>query len=561
VIQASPENQLPDKNSVVVGELLAYQIILWAGVIFMMSTLLFWLTIPIGAYQFWVGLVIALYLGKNIAQNDGVWIKGFMSLVGAAIICALSTEWFFDFSGDGQEYHLPAILALAGGWNPFMDTRLAEWNPAFKEAITSGIYVQHYSKGAWILAAATYRATGLLEGAKMWNLLYPLAVFLLSVITLRRLALGRFLSFGLAAVVALNPVILYQFDSFYVDGQLASMYTLVILVSLEYLRRPASYKLLLIILCLVVLANLKFTGLVYGGLLVVGISGLAWLLKMREGLKRYTLATSVAMVMAVTWAGYQPYITNTLQQGHPFYPALGREDGRNVQWHTASPEFLAMNRVEKLVRSLFASSSGDMEIPQFKMPLSLDRQEIYTYFTADVKYGGFGPMFGGVLILLLLMLPFLLSAGAPVAPVALGVMVVLTALPNPEAWWARLSPQIWLLAPLLILPAAYVKLAWIRRFGFAVMILLLMNVAVIVAAHLGRSIQKNVDYRHQIRVLSMGGDPPIRVQIPLRFRLVTEWRLHRHGVAYTLVDQIDCQRSLHFSYPEANRSAACLNNK
>lgn len=539
------------------GEVLAWMIILWAGMTLVLTAFLLWIGQSVSGSALWLGLAVALWATRKLVPDRRVWLPAVLGLAAASTFGTFALEWLYDFSGDGQEYHLPGILALAQGWNPFHSPQLAVWNPGFESGVTSGIYIQHYAKGAWLLAAATFRGSGLLEGSKIWNLLYPLATLLVAQAFLRRMGLTRVWSWGLAFAVAANPVSVYQLPSFYVDGQLASLFTLVLLFSLDYFRQPATRTLFLVAVSLVLLVNIKFTGLVYAVFLAAGLAGGAWLWKKRVGLRAYFLMTGMALLVAVIGVGYQPYITNTLQQGHPFYPALGREDGRNVQWRSAPPAFLAMNRVEKMAYSLSSRSSGSSGMPVWKIPFSLDKQELYAFFAVDAHYGGFGPWFGGML-LMLLGLPWMLRSRASRLVAGVGLLVILTGLLNPEAWWARLSPQFWLVLPLLIVIAVLNQATWLRRGAAVVLIALVVNTLMVGAANWGRAIQKNLAFRNQLAPLSAAPEAGVRVKIPLRFRLVTEYRLLGRGIDYRLASSLNCSQPLLFSYPESNRSVACI---
>jgi hypothetical protein len=542
------------------GEVLAWAIILCAGATLLLTALFLWIGQPVSGASLWLGLAVALWASWTLAPERRVWWPAMLGLVAITTFGAFALEWLYDFSGDGQEYHLPGILALAQGWNPFYAPRLAEWNPGFESGVTSAIYIQHYAKGAWLLAAATFRGSGLLEGAKIWNLLYPLAALLVAQALLRRMGLACAWSWGLAFAIAANPVSIYQLPSFYVDGQLAALFTLVLLFSLDYLRRPALRTLFLLAASLVLLVNIKFTGLVYAVALVFGLAAGAWLWKKSAGLRAYAGMACMALAVAVMGVGYQPYVTNTLQQGHPFYPAVGREDGRNVQWRSAPPRFLAMNRVEKAAYSMGSRSSGSSGMPVWKIPFSLDRQELYAFFTTDVRYGGFGPWYGGLLLLALIGLPWMLRSPASLMVAGVGLLVMVTGLLNPEAWWARLSPQFWLALPFLLVIAALNPALRLRRGASLVLVALVLNVLLVGAVNWGRAMQKNLAYRDQLAQLSAASTGGLAVDIPLRFRLVTEHRLRSRGIDYRLADTLNCSQPVLFSYPESNRSVACRQN-
>lgn len=538
-----------------VGELMAGMIIIWAFAVVSLGAGLLWLGVPLTGWAFWTGMAVALAAGRQLAPVAGQWLPAAGVLVAATLVGGGVLEWLYDLSGDGQQYHLPAILALADGWNPFHQPRLGVWRPEFASGVTTGIYIDHYAKGAWLLAAATYRATGLLEAAKVWNLLYPIAVALAARAALGRLGLAPAWSWALALAVAANPVVLYQLTSFYVDGQLASLFSLLLLFSACYLWQGGRSALLLAAMSLALLINIKFTGLVYGVALSAGLCLVAWIARLRR-VRVYALACAAAGLFALLVVGWQPYVTNTVHKGHPFYPAVGREDGQNVQWRAAPAAFLAQHRAEKLVRSLYARSSNSRALPQWKIPFSVDRNELFVFFTTDARYGGFGPWFGGVLTASLLLGLFARSRRSTILVFGVAGWIVLTSLINPEAWWARLSAQIWLIAPLALLVAARSRVAWVRYAGAALTGALLLNALLVAGLHGSRALEKNRIFRSQLAQLKTLPTPAL--QLPLEFRLVTTDRLDRLAIPYRLSARLACAQPKAFSFPEAAGMKMCV---
>jgi len=353
---------------------------------------------------------------------------------------------FTTSAATAKWYHLPAILALADGWNPYKFPQLGEWNAGFEREIgnvpSAAIYVQHYAKGVWIVAAAAYRATGLLEVAKVVNLLYLLAAYVFAAGFLRRLGLSRLWVHGLSLATAANPVILYQTPSFFVDGQVAALFTLLVLLSLEYFRAQRLQVLVLLAACVVLLANVKFTGVVYAVALGGGFVLLHWLQGARQIVGRYAAIGAFSAVVAIALVGYQPYVTNFRLHGNPFYPVLDRDQAADTAMagqfeHWAPPAFMAMGRLEKLTRSLLAESGDAESMPRWKVPFSVAKRELYIFFNTEPRYGGFGPLFGSVLWVTLLV--FMVAARAierrvRVVGAVVALLMALTALLNPEAW-------------------------------------------------------------------------------------------------------------------------------
>jgi hypothetical protein len=555
-----------------VAELVAFQAVIWPFATLTLTTLLFWIGIPIGPYHLWAALLLSLAAGRYLAGDWKSWFTATIWLAVATLIGGAALGWLYDFSGDGQWYHLPGVLALAEGWNPFLAPQLGQWSVGFEQELTNAaIYVQHYAKGVWIVAAAVYKATGLLEAAKVFNLLFALATYLLAAVFLGRLGLSRMWAHMLALTVALNPVTLYQMASFFVDGQLASLCTLLIVLSLDYFKNENRTRtLILMAACVILLANVKFTGVVYAICLGGGLTVLAWLKGRRAESRRYAVAGIVSVLLAIVVMGYQPYVTNFLQQGNPFYPAVGRDEAANAategQFDIWAPsEFLAMGRVEKLARSLLAESSAAKSMPQWKLPFTLaNKGELYIFFNTEPRYGGFGPLFGSILLSVLVLYVLVRRAVKPKVwgmGAGLAVLIFLSVLPNPEAWWARLAPQLWLVPVILLTALALGASKWPRRIAATLVLLLLGNSTLVAGLNWGRAVEKNLSFRGQMDNLQIiSPSDPLEITIDPRFRMITEHRLLTHSIPYRLVEKPSCTRPFHFSYPNRPapaQAAAC----
>lgn len=551
-----------------IAELIALQIVGWSFTTLALTALLFWAGIPIGPYHLWAALLLFLTIGSRFAADWRSWLTATIWLAVVTVAGSAALEWLYDFTGDGQLYHLPGILALAQGWNPFHASRLVEWNPAFLQMLPwtdinypTYVYVQHYAKGSWIVAAAAYRGMGLLEAAKLFTLLYMMAVYLTALPFLRRLGLSRGWSYLLAAAAAANPVVLYQLSSFFIDGEIASLFALLLLSSLDYFRRPRRHALFLVGACIVLLVNVKFTGAVFAAALVGGLGILAWFHARRADVARYAAIGATSLLVGVTFIGYQPYVTNFVQHGHPFYPALRGDGGRDVLWHSAPAQFMAMNPVEKQVRSLFARSAGADEMPRWKVPFAVSKEELYIFFNAEPRYGGFGPLFGSILLVSLVVL-FIARNVTRSEPWKMGAvlaaLIAVTAIINPAAWWARLSPQLWLVPVIIVSAVALGASGWPRRTAGVVALLLLGNSTLVGALNVGRAIEKNLLFREQLadlKAMSSGG--PLEIAVHPSFQMVTEHRLMAQSIPYRLVNKPSCATPVLFSYPAAAQAAAC----
>jgi uncharacterized membrane protein (UPF0136 family) len=380
-------------------------------------------------HPFRVTLVVAAILGLLVAAS--AWI----SLA------------FYDVSFDGQVYHQEGVYQFAHGWNPLFFTGSFGTISIFRNVI-----LNHYPKGPWIIAASMYRLTGRIETGKFANLLLGCAAFFLALAVLagarKKLSAGPV---AMAVLVAANPVAICQTFTFYVDGQMASL--LVCLAALCFLSAADSnpWVNLVLLEAAILIIQEKFTGLVYVTILFAGfLALLAW---QKRALRKPFYMAVLALGLGTFVFGLNPYVFNTLKNGHPFYPFYGKGELPNFSLtNDTPPEFLEANRVGNLAASILSRSRVWPPESTLKIPWQVDRSEWRQFEEPDVRTGGFGPLFPAALVLSLAFLAIRLWRGgaAPWIATAIILIIIASVLPVHACWWARYAPQVWLV-PLVAL--------------------------------------------------------------------------------------------------------------
>jgi hypothetical protein len=101
--------------------------------------------------------------------------------------------------------------------------------------------------------------------------------------------------------------------------------------------------------------------------------------------------------------GYDPYITNTVFYGNPFYPTYSNTIyNKDALLRGQIPEnFVGKNRFEKLFLATFSRAQNTYlgTTGLLKFPLALNYAELKAYVGPDLRVGGFGPFFGAITIL------------------------------------------------------------------------------------------------------------------------------------------------------------------
>jgi hypothetical protein len=453
---------------------------------------------------------------------------------GAAFACVAAGLVSFaipDSSWDGLAYHQEAVLRLADGWNP-----LFEQSGAY--GLGNELWIDHYPITSWIVGAAVLLTTGHIEAGKLFNLTIMLAASgMVTSVLLRLTSFPIPVAAALGALTGLNPVFISQGTTFLVDGILAS--TLTVLVAGLLLHVPTrqwqALAVALLAACLAI--NVKFTGFVYVGvLLAFAVPVVLWW----DGLKaawRVATAAAAAGVVGGLLLGWAPYVHNLLTHRDPFYPATPVH-GLLTAGDLVPTNLSESNRFTRFVVSNF-SRSEFVRAPQstrLKFPLSIDRDELRCCY-ADSEAGGFGPLYGAMLLLAGVggLSLWARRSTRPVAGIALilGACVLASVFVHSETWWARYVPQAWLLPMLVMIPSlSSPRLSFQWWVGCGLVGLTTIDL-LIVGANVGwRQLNYTLATRRSLREMSAA--QPVNVNLA-GFRSLRQ-RLSEAGVHFHMVE-------------------------
>ncbi len=451
-----------------------------------------------------------------------------------AVGSAIAAGSQFDTSYDGQWYQQTAVVELARGWNPL--------SSALPTDVTlNNFFANHYPKGPWITAASIYRLTGAIETAKAGNLALMAASAFAALSALATVRLRPAHAVLLAIAASLNPVSICQAFTFYVDGQVASLLSVLLAVGVLVVTRGGRLPLLLLSGTVIALVNTKFTALAYAGGAALIMVPVFWRLQGFGVARRTGLVLAASLLVAVFFVGFNPYVKNLIENGHPFYPVMGK-GAIDVITPQATPRFLRTNRFVQLAWATFSASANEQwSDPRLKAPFTFHRGEAAVFSDTAVRTGGFGPLFGSMIVIAALLLGFALLAMAPrrfiTAAVVVGILA--SALVNPAAWWARYAPQLWLLPLALVAITGTTRSRLGTALNAVMLVLATLNVEIVSVASLGPVSAKTKAIRAQLAGLSARArSGPLAVSEG-SFHAV-ETRLDEAGIDYSLTVALAC---------------------
>ena len=446
----------------------------------LVSMILFCLKLHISVINFWASLIITmlafLLIGKNNNKtyiNKVLSILLFLAILFGSIFVASK---IYDSSYDGNSYHKGAIGMMAHGWNPVYETA-EDYSDSIFHIRGAKIFtwIDHYQNLSWIFGSTVYRVFGNIETAKSLNYLLISGTLLILMNYFRRFKFKNSQSIILAFITVFSPVVLSQFFSFYIDGNLAITFYLYIatvsLITFELVKlKTISGDLLFnFFFSICILANLKLTGILLITAGILPLAGYLTILFIQKKIKVFDYwklfgTTLFSILFAILVIGGTSYVKNTFTMRNPFYPLLG--DNRSDIITTMQPaELMGKNQIEKLLISVFSKSDNvqlySWKALEYKLPLTWSNEEIDNLNITDTRIGGFGIFYSFIFIMsLITIISYLINvykvkkeSGTDAALYKIIISCILVSiliylvLPT-ENWWARYAPNIYLLTPL-----------------------------------------------------------------------------------------------------------------
>lgn len=383
------------------------------------------------------------------SRKHNVYLFNYILFLLALLLFILVSIFFWDNSYDGQTYHLQGIHEIYNGWNPV--------KRSLNSNVPNHIFINHYPKGFEIFGTAVYNVTHQIESCKVSNIILMTSAWILSFSYLKKIfPIKTKLAFLFSSILVLNPILSTQLFSFVVDGQIASLFIILVFSFLFFLKGD-KFGIVIWSLAIPILIALKFTGLIYATILAFFATFylLLFLVKRKRLLFKFILINFCLFTISILVVSNNPYCTNIIAGKHIFYPLLGSGSANIMQGTNAPASFKTKNRFEKflIANAAFSSNIHGAEIapePKLKIPFYIKLKEWTVFKSVSVLYGGLGPLFSGIILLSLALLFYLLFNKFSKEFIFIVASVLISILIIPECWLSRYVPQLWYL-PILVL--------------------------------------------------------------------------------------------------------------
>lgn len=466
-------------------------LLLFVSYCILIPSVLFLLNIPINAIELVIAWILAGISMVLIFRGQRKRLLLVMAIGTGLIVAAIVFSGrIYDIAWDGNAYHKVAVGFLKNGWNPVYqsanDFAVSSENAIFHN-IKIEPWVESFPTASWVFGALVYSCTGNIETGKAINVLMLIIVFSFAYSLFSQYQVERgtgnekkrsaIWSVVFATVWTLNPIAINQVFTFYVDGLLGSIVSLIVLLQLAILcLKPQPGEkgqwFIWLAMAIVIGTNLKFSGLGIVAVFCFVFYLISWIValggtkkgtekrkKEWERVKKLTLYYVAVVAVAIGIVGAPSYMRNLVVYGHPAYPIMGKNAYIKQEDLTEGylpPELTAKGNYEKWVRVTFSRTQGGVlgETPvEWKAPFTFSADEL-TINLVDTQRAGFGFAFSGLLVVAVGVLACAVIKWRRRYPIAalclLGILLASGALIGilEASWLARYTSFLYILLPL-----------------------------------------------------------------------------------------------------------------
>ncbi len=462
-------------------------------------------------FAFPLSILSSILLFIYLERKESLRVKASTIILSLSIIAVslLFSAFYFDLSWDGQWYQQSAVYHISSDWNPILE-------PIRSFERNNDSSILHFPKGSWYYAASVYSTLGNLEAGKSINLILVFVSIFIGFSVLQDFGLSKVHSLVISLVAALNPVVWSEVTTFLVDGSLILYLCIYILIVFAWLRKPNYKSMLIGFMAIAGIINLKFTGLVFFCVLAL-FTAVGVLIYKRQYFFRFLGMHAVALLVSVIIYGYNPYVINFTERGHPFYPIMGTEEYPSVFEQTGRDDNEVfetphnMQGKSLLVRMFYANFGRPDNAPYYRerdaeliLPFTSKPEDWKAYYFHETRVSGFGPYFSGILILSLGLFVSLVIKDKKARWALCLALVALfgSLLFSKHFWWPRFGPQMWLIPVIPVCFYFYRPISkWFDYYTWVIAVIFLLNGSIVLFSHMYWETNSSITLRKQLTEL------------------------------------------------------------
>lgn len=469
-------NYIKDINS---RFLLSHLLILIASVLSITSIIFIIggrITCNLFIFEYCCSLFIVFLLFKNKMSKKAIIYNFVISSFVFYLLCHISLL-FYDFSWDGNVYHKQMIGLMKNGMNPLYNVNSGD------------IWTQHYANGSEIWGAVLYSSFGDIEVGKCINLILAVCLCIYSYSTVFKISKSKVFSGIFSLSLAFNPILINQFHSYYIDGIVADSLFIFILTLVNFIINKFSvsdkYDVALFVASSIIVINSKFTALLLWGLflLVLGCYILYLNIKNKniKEIKNFIVICFCTGIFSVIVVGSSSYVKNTIQYHNPFYPLMG-EGSVDIETGNEPESFKNYNHFEKWLYATFSETYTWYDVnPKLKIPFTVNSSELYSIEFPDIRIGGLGVWYSGLLCLSIpmILIGFIYNLRKKKVLNIVSIILlcaILIPIPIlPIVWQARYYPELYLIPFIAAIYACSCKKNVLKYYGYLIICAALIN--------------------------------------------------------------------------------------
>lgn len=376
--------------------------------ILLITAVFFACGISIGYANFFLPIIFMFFFRLRFLGGREYFITDCTVSMIVLVLFILFSAGTFDNTWDGAAYHKTAVGLLKEGWNPFYigadsyNTISHSIEPARDNPL---LWAETYPKATWYYASSVYFLTGNIECGKSYTLVFAFITFGSCVEYFSRKTKKKS-AYVLSAVAALNPIVCSQFQTYYLDGVVACVLTLLIIKFLDLLDSGCGeyYTVKQVSIFGLILwgCNVKFNVMLYVATICVVYCVCLCIRNKKIEIKR-TIILGMQGIVSIFLIGAAPYITNIIRHGSIFYGFT------NILEEISHRDFniAGLNHAQRFWASVFGRTShGEYTSVNelLKIPFTFNKAELDWYKIPDIRIGGFGILFSGLFLISMLMI-------------------------------------------------------------------------------------------------------------------------------------------------------------